>query len=59
MAKSPTREEILNDKAAREFGHNLVTKLFWAETREAVDAYIEAGIDINQKSRAENKTALD
>ena len=58
-AKSPTREEILNDKAAREFGRNLVTKLFWAETREAVDAYIEAGIDINQKSRAENKTALD
>jgi O-acetyl-ADP-ribose deacetylase (regulator of RNase III) len=58
-AKSPTREEILNDKATREFGRNLVTKLFWAETREAVDAYIEAGIDINQKSRAENKTALD
>lgn len=57
--KSPTREEILNDKATREFGRNLVTKLFWAETREAVDAYIEAGIDINQKSRAENKTALD
>ncbi len=59
MAKSPTAEEILKDKATYEYGRNLITKLFWAETPEAVDAYIEAGIEVNQKNLIERKTALD
>lgn len=57
--ESPTEEEILQDKATYEYGRNLITKLFWAETPEAVDAYIKAGIEVNQKNLIERKTALD
>lgn len=57
-AKSPTREEILQDPEARKITGFKMTKLFYAETREAVDAYIEAGVDINHPDM-DNETALD
>lgn len=59
MAKSPNRDEILQDKATLEYGRNLITKLFWAETPEAVTAYVDAGISVNQTNLVEHKTALD
>lgn len=58
MAKSPTREEILNNPEVLEINDFKMTKLFYAETREAVDAYIEAGVDINHPDM-DNETALD
>ncbi len=57
-AKSPTREEILQDPEARKITGFKMTKLFFAETPEAVDAYIEAGVDINHQDISK-ETALD
>ena len=57
-AKSPTREEILQDPEARKITGSKMTKLFFAETPEAVDAYIEAGVDINHQDISK-ETALD
>ena len=58
MVKSPTREEILNNPEVLEINDFKMTKLFYAETREAVDAYLEAGVDINHPDM-DNETALD
>lgn len=57
-AKSPTKEEILNDpEVKKDIGSNM-TKLFFAETPEAVNAYVKAGLKINHQDVAED-TPLD
>ena len=58
MVKSPTKEQILADPEVKKISGFGTTKLFWAETPEAVDAYVKAGVKINHKDIAET-TALD